>query len=264
MAAELFGPDKPPLAIILTHGHFDHRGALDELLQVWDVPVYAHYLEMPYLTGRSSYPPPDPTVGGGLMSYFSFLFPNSPINIRGKIQALDERNTNLLPFLPGWQFIATPGHAPGHISLFMEKHGILIAGDAFVTTKQESLAAVVSQKRIISGPPKYFTYDWNASKTSVEKLMALKPQVAATGHGKPVRGLKLAAGLKKLVTEFDKIAIPSHGRYVRKSPWINEKGVQYLPPAKFNLTGVIVALALTAATIYFTNKKSSIFNKLSV
>ena len=67
-AEEYFGPGARPAAIVLTHGHFDHRGGLRELAERWDVPVYAHELELPYLTGRSDYPPPDPTVGGGGMA----------------------------------------------------------------------------------------------------------------------------------------------------------------------------------------------------
>src|SRR4051794_36107407 len=61
-----FGGSGRPAAIILTHGHFDHVGALETLSEEWDVPVYAHTLEHPYLNGTRSYPPPDPTVGGGL------------------------------------------------------------------------------------------------------------------------------------------------------------------------------------------------------
>src|SRR5688572_2854808 len=66
VAAERFGVDARPAAIILTHGHFDHVGALEALLGVWDVPVYAHTAELPFLTGSADYPPPDLTVGGGL------------------------------------------------------------------------------------------------------------------------------------------------------------------------------------------------------
>src|SRR4051812_45944557 len=40
---------EPPAAIILTHAHFDHAGALDDLLEDWRSPVYAHPLELPYL-----------------------------------------------------------------------------------------------------------------------------------------------------------------------------------------------------------------------
>jgi hypothetical protein len=45
-----------PAAIVMTHGHFDHVGALASLAERWDVPIYAHPLELPYLDGRSSYP----------------------------------------------------------------------------------------------------------------------------------------------------------------------------------------------------------------
>src|SRR4051812_31792219 len=47
----VFGPRRRPTAIVLTHGHFDHVGSLRALADGWDVPVYAHPLERPYLTG---------------------------------------------------------------------------------------------------------------------------------------------------------------------------------------------------------------------
>ena len=40
-----------------THGHFDHVGALEDLAEKWDVPVYAHDVEHTYLNGRAAYPP---------------------------------------------------------------------------------------------------------------------------------------------------------------------------------------------------------------
>src|SRR6476469_5149777 len=69
MAQEIFGSTgSQPTAIVMTHGHFDHRGSLIDLAEEWDVPVYAHHMELPFLTGQASYPPADPAVGGGLMA----------------------------------------------------------------------------------------------------------------------------------------------------------------------------------------------------
>src|SRR3954469_14974983 len=70
-ARERFGENARPSAIVLTHGHFDHVGALEDLAAAWDTPIYAHRLEHPYLNGTQSYPPPDSTVGGGLMTLSS-------------------------------------------------------------------------------------------------------------------------------------------------------------------------------------------------
>ena len=82
MAEALFGPDSKPQAILLTHGHFDHIGSMMQLAAEWDVTVYCHYLELPYLSGKSAYPPADPSVGGGLMSSASWLYPKSPVNAK--------------------------------------------------------------------------------------------------------------------------------------------------------------------------------------
>lgn len=42
-----------PLAILLTHAHFDHIGALDEVRDRWDVPVYLHKNEEKWLEDSS-------------------------------------------------------------------------------------------------------------------------------------------------------------------------------------------------------------------
>ncbi|HEY6954602.1 MAG TPA: MBL fold metallo-hydrolase, partial [Flavisolibacter sp.] len=75
LVAEVFGKGNRPRAIIMTHGHFDHRGSLLELAEEWGVPVYCHHQERPYLIGQASYPPADPSVGGGMMALLSFAYP---------------------------------------------------------------------------------------------------------------------------------------------------------------------------------------------
>lgn len=211
-AAERFGSGAAPRAVILTHGHFDHVGAFPDLFERWDVPVYAHARELPHLTGLQDYPPPDPTVGKGAMALMSFTYPNKAIDLGDRARALPDDGG--LPHMPGWRWIHTPGHSDGHVSYFRDADRCLIAGDAFVTTKQESLYAVATQKEEICGPPAYFTPDWTAARRSVEALAALKPAIAATGHGAPMRGAELAAGLARLAAHFDEDAVPSHGRYV--------------------------------------------------
>lgn len=207
-----FGKNKKPKAIMLTHGHFDHVGAIIELVDYWKVPVYAHSLELPYLTGRAHYPEPDPSVEGGVLAKLSSFFPNEPIQLGEHVFPLPE-NTSV-PYLPEFRWIHTPGHTPGHVSFFRKRDGALVVGDAFITVKQDSLYKVLTQDQEINGPPRYFTSDWQEAWRSVEKLAALQPSVAITGHGLPMSGELLPLSLNKLVAEFDQIAIPDFGRYV--------------------------------------------------
>ena len=228
VAARRFGAGARPSGIVLTHGHFDHVGTVEALAEAWDAPVYAHELELPYLTGRSAYPPPDPTVGGGALAALSFLYPKRPVDLGDRVRALPEGGA--VPRMPGWRWLHTPGHAPGHVSLWREADRTLVAGDAFVTTKQESLVAVALQRPTVEGPPSYFTPDWPAARRSVERLAALQPEAAGTGHGVPMRGADLRRGLARLLADFDRRAVPAHGRYVGAPAVTDAGGVVSVPP----------------------------------
>jgi glyoxylase-like metal-dependent hydrolase (beta-lactamase superfamily II) len=209
---ERIGPGARPTYIFMTHGHFDHSGCVVELAREWDVPVLAHPLEMPFLTGESAYPPPDPSVGGGLMATLSKLYPRDPVDLGAAAQTLPADGS--VPGFPEWRWIHTPGHTVGHVSLFREQDRALVAGDAFVTTKQESLLAVATQRPELHGPPAYFTTDWHAARDSVERLAALRPATVATGHGLPLVGPEVASALSALAVNFDHVARPQHGTYV--------------------------------------------------
>jgi glyoxylase-like metal-dependent hydrolase (beta-lactamase superfamily II) len=214
-AESLFGEGTRPRAIVLTHGHFDHVGAVEELVKEWNVPVYAHRDEIGYLTEKEKYPPPDPSVGGGLMAVLSPLYPRTSANLTGKVEALPADGS--VPTLPGWRYLHTPGHARGHVSLYRAEDGLLLPGDAFCTTKQESLLAVAEQRPELHGPPSYYTPDWDAARTSVRELAALQPQTIAPCHGLPMSGPEVAIQLEELAANFDRIAMPEHGKYVHGS-----------------------------------------------
>jgi glyoxylase-like metal-dependent hydrolase (beta-lactamase superfamily II) len=219
-AESRFGEGARPAAIVMTHGHFDHVGALKNLAERWDVPIYAHQLELPYLDGRSSYPPPDPSVGGGLMAALSRFYPRGPIDVRPWLRALPEDGA--VPGMPGWRWIHTPGHTPGHVSFWRESDRAMIVGDAFITTNQESAYAVATQRPELHGPPMYYTPDWPQARASVERLAALEPELVVTGHGPAMRGTEMREALHTLAREFDRVAVPEHGRYVNEPARVDE------------------------------------------
>ncbi len=209
-AEKTFG--RPPNAIVLTHGHFDHVGDVKELAEEWNVPIYAHSLEFPYLTGQKEYPAPNWAAGGGVMPLMSPTLPRGPIDVRERLRALPGEGAELsLAELPGWKLLHTPGHTPGHVSLFRESDGTLLVGDAFRTTPAESFfAANFTQRAELHGPPSYFTSDWESAKVSVRKLSALEPRTVVPGHGKPLAGLEVAGSLRKLAENFERIAVPDN------------------------------------------------------
>ncbi|CAM3872342.1 MBL fold metallo-hydrolase [Paracoccus yeei] len=212
-ARSRFG-DARPAAILLTHGHFDHVGALADLARDWDAPILAHPAERGFLDGTRSYPPPAPEVGGGSMAELSPLFPRGPIDMSDRLSDLPGDGT--IPGLDGWQWIHTPGHAPGHVSFWNAATGTLIAGDAISATRQESLCSAALQIPHLQGPPAYFTTDWDAAGQSLRRLAALRPDRMIPGHGPALAGPDFRAALDRLARDFAARGLPRRSRYARR------------------------------------------------
>jgi glyoxylase-like metal-dependent hydrolase (beta-lactamase superfamily II) len=224
-AAERFGKDARPEAIYLTHGHGDHSGSAQALASYYDVPIYAHSWELPYLTGRASYPPLDPTVGGpfGLMSRF---FPANQRKDLGQwIHPLPEGE---LPGLLGWQTVEVPGHTPGQVAFFRRTDRVLIAGDACATMNLEWLPELMARTQKLWRPPAPSTPDWVAARKSLRRLAELQPRVLACGHGVPMTGNSMTI---RFFAFADHFMIPLKGRYVSDPAQFDENGVTFLPPS---------------------------------
>jgi len=232
-ARERFG--RAPSAIVLTHGHIDHAGNARTLADEWKVPVYCGRLELPYLTGRSDYPPPDPTVGGFIGNASRFI-PHRALDLAPWIRELPADGT--IPEMPGWRWQPTPGHSPGQVSLFRESDRVLLGGDALATADMDSyLGALTNSPKLWrAGTP--FTCDWQAARKSAQHVAALQPEVVACGHGLPMRGPDLPAQLRHFAAGFP---MPAHGRYASEPAITDEDGIVRLPPKPSDPVPLIAA-----------------------
>ncbi|AQQ55043.1 MBL fold metallo-hydrolase [Planococcus lenghuensis] len=105
-----------PLAVLLTHAHFDHIGAVDEMREMYDVPVYVSELEKdwlgkPGLNGSGKYP-----------IIADMRIKEADLLISGREQKLV-----IGPFQI--QLFHTPGHSPGSITFGFRDAGFAVVGD---------------------------------------------------------------------------------------------------------------------------------------
>ncbi|HEV2446375.1 MAG TPA: MBL fold metallo-hydrolase [Candidatus Sulfopaludibacter sp.] len=187
-----FGADSKPRAILLTHGHFDHAGSAPALAAHWNVPVFAHKLELPYLTGEAHYPPLD-TSKPGFFSKLARFFPSSTVDLSGTVRELGGAPE-------GWETLETPGHTPGSVSFYRRANGVLLAGDAATTMDLDSFWGTLRKHPKVCRPPVPATTDWEKARESVRLLAALRPSVIAAGHGHPMHGA--AEELETLARDF--------------------------------------------------------------
>lgn len=161
-AAVEFHLDAGPQAIILTHGHFDHAGRLNYLAELWDVSVWAHADEHPYIRGQKRYAAIRPADWRHRL--LSSALPSG--DFRGELRSLQAGEK-----VGAFEVLHVPGHAPGQLALWHPGERVCIAADAFRFKPGSDMPLV--------------TYDRSLARESMEKILYLNPDILLTSHGAP-------------------------------------------------------------------------------
>ena len=140
MAKGLFGEGSRPAGIILTHGHFDHVGALKSLLTHWKVPVYVHALEIPYLTPAST-----SANGQQTPPQWNFKPLETRVSLRVRsIPGTDKINLAIKATQTEAQDKPAPDAPPGTLAYDVNTSLVVSNGDS------AALGGMISERRLIS------------------------------------------------------------------------------------------------------------------
>lgn len=157
-----------PVAILLTHGHFDHAGAAKTLAAQYDILVYAHEKEAETLEdSRMNLSGP---LAGGATSYHVDVF------------LKDEQELTLAGL--HMRVLFTPGHTPGGCCYYFPREDVLFSGDSlfcgsvgrtdFPGGSMRTLVDSVRNK-LMSLPENTIVYPGHDIETTIEQERMYNP-----------------------------------------------------------------------------------------
>lgn len=157
-----------PVAILLTHGHFDHAGAAKALAAQYDLLVYAHEKEAETLEdSRMNLSGP---LAGGATTYHADVF------------LKDEQELTLAGL--HMRVLFTPGHTPGGCCYYFPREDVLFSGDSlfcgsvgrtdFPGGSMRTLVDSVRNK-LMSLPENTIVYPGHDIETTIEQERMYNP-----------------------------------------------------------------------------------------
>jgi len=173
----------PLAALMLTHAHPDHQGASAVVCQLRDIPLWCGAGDADAVeSGRIETLVPERGWNRRLARFLAG--PAHPVKRRLR------EGEHVGPFV----VLETPGVSPGHISLWRESDGVLIAGDV-----------AVNQHPVLGRPglyeqPQRFVADPVRNRESLQRLAELRPEIVGFGHGPPLRDPDALAELVASIT----------------------------------------------------------------
>lgn len=153
-----------PEAILLTHAHFDHVGAVAHLVEALELPVYLHPGDLAlYQNAAQS------AARWGLF----IPQPPEPVLPLAEGQQLD--------FGLGLSVLFLPGHAPGHVGFYSPGH--LVSGDVLFRGSigrydlpgSDPQALLASLQKLTRLPPQTVVYPGHGPLTTLAEEMAHNP-----------------------------------------------------------------------------------------